>query len=397
MPIINRIADFHDEMTAWRRDLHAHPETAFEEFRTSGIVAAKLEEWGIEVHRGLGGTGVVGTLRGGNAQGSASGNDKVIALRADMDALNMEEQNSFPHASKIPGKMHGCGHDGHTTMLLGAAKYLAETRNFDGTVHFIFQPAEEGKGGADKMIKDGLFDLFPCREVYGMHNWPELPAGTIAVRNGPIMAAADQFDIRVRGNGAHGAMPHHGIDPVVVGAHIVTALQSLVSRNTDPLRSAVVSVTQIHGGSTYNVIPAEVTLSGTVRTFETEVQDRIEAGLRRVASSTAEAFGAVAEIEYRRNYPATVNTVDETGFAADVAAEVVGPGNVVYDPAPSMGAEDFAFMLRERPGSYVWIGQAGGPSGCMVHNPRYDFNDEILPVGASYWAKLVESALPRVA
>ncbi|WP_158044454.1 M20 aminoacylase family protein [Skermanella pratensis] len=393
MPIINRIADFHDEMTAWRRDLHAHPETAFEEFRTSGIVAAKLEEWGIAVHRGLAGTGVVGTL----TAGGASGTDRVIALRADMDALNMQEENDFPHASRVPGKMHGCGHDGHTTMLLGAAKYLAETRNFDGTVHFIFQPAEEGKGGAQKMVREGLFDLFPAREVYGMHNWPEMPAGSIAVRTGPIMAAADQFDIRVRGHGAHGAMPHHGVDPVVVAAHVVTALQSLVSRNTDPLRSAVVSVTQIHGGAAYNVIPAEVVLSGTVRTFEPAVQDSVEAGLKRVATATAEAFGAVAEVDYRRNYPATVNTAAETDFAARVAADVVGAAQVVHDPAPSMGAEDFAFMLNERPGSYVWIGQAGGPSGCMVHNPRYDFNDEILPIGASYWAKLVESALPRAA
>jgi amidohydrolase len=393
MPIINRIADFHADLTAWRRDLHAHPETAFEEFRTSDIVATKLEAFGIEVHRGLAGTGVVGTLHG--AGGSDRG--RSIGLRADMDALNMDEANSFDHASRIPGKMHGCGHDGHTTMLLGAARYLAETRNFDGTVHFIFQPAEEGKGGAQRMVEEGLFDRFPCEQVYGMHNWPELPTGTIAVRIGPIMAAADQFEIRVAGHGAHGAMPHHGIDPVVVAAQIVTAAQTLVSRNTDPLDAAVVSFTQIHGGSTFNVIPVEVILAGTVRTLRLEVQDRIEAGLRRIATGVAAAMGADADMMYRRNYPATVNTAAETDFVEQVAARVVGPAHVIRDPLPSMGAEDFSFMLRERPGSYIWIGQGGGPNSCMIHNPRYDFNDEILPVGASYWATLVEAALPRAA
>ena len=395
MPIVNRIAEFHDEMTAWRRDLHAHPEIAYEEFRTSEFVAAKLAEWGIEVHRGLGGTGVVGTLHG--ARQPAGGRDRVIALRADMDALPMQEENTFEHASRTPGKMHACGHDGHTTMLLGAARYLAETRNFSGTVRFIFQPAEEGKGGARRMIEEGLFDLFPCDEVYGMHNWPEMPTGTMGMRVGAMMASADMFEVRIMGRGGHGAMPHHTVDPVVVAAHLVTALQTLVSRNADPLQSVVVSVTKINSGSAFNVIPNEATLGGTVRTFQESARDMIEAGLTRVAQNVAQAFGATAEVAYHRSYPVTLNSEAETEFAAGIAAEVVGATNVRRDIDPSMGAEDFAFMLQHKPGAYVWLGQAGGPSGCMVHNPRYDFNDEILPLGASYWTRLVERALPRAA
>jgi hippurate hydrolase len=393
MPIINRIAEFHADMTAWRRDLHAHPELGFEEFRTSDLVAARLAEWGIEVERGIGGTGVVGTLHGAHPAREA----RVIGLRADMDALPMQEENDFPHASKTPGKMHACGHDGHTAMLLGAARYLAETRNFAGTVRFVFQPAEEGKGGARRMVEEGLFERLPCDEIYGLHNWPEMPAGTIAVRPGPMMAAADHFDVKVVGHGGHGAMPHHSIDPVVVAAQIVTALQPLVSRNTDPLDNAVVSVTRISGGTAYNVIPREVQLAGTARTFRPATRDAIEAGIRRVAEGVAAAFGARAEVDYRRNYPATLNHAAQADFAASVAAKVVGEPGVIRDFEPSMGAEDFAFMLEKRPGCYAWIGQAGGPSGCMVHNPRYDFNDEILPLGASYWATLVETALPRKA
>jgi hippurate hydrolase len=388
MPILNRIAAFQDEMVAWRRHLHAHPETAFEENATAAFVAERLQDFGVEVHRGLGRTGVVGVLRRGSGP-------RTIGLRADMDALDMTEQNDFAHASRHPGKMHGCGHDGHTTMLLGAARYLAETGNFDGTVHFIFQPAEEGKGGAEQMIADGLFERFPCDTVFGLHNWPQTPAGHFGVRAGPIMAAADHFDITVTGVGAHGAMPHHGVDPVVVAAHIITAAQSLVSRGTDPVDAAVVSFTVINGGSAFNVIPDHVTLSGTVRSFRPDTRDALEAGLTRVAGNVAIAFGATAQVAYHRSYPATVNAPAEAEFAAAVAARVVGADRVIRNADPSMGAEDFSVMLERRPGCYVWLGQGGGPDSCMVHNPRYDFNDEILAVGASYWALLAETALVR--
>ena len=386
MPVLNRIAAFNDEMVAWRRHLHAYPEMAFEEHETSAFVAARLAEFGIEVHRGLAGTGVVGVVRAGASS-------RTIGLRADMDALPMAEQNAFAHASRHPGKMHGCGHDGHTVMLLGAARHLAETRNFDGTVHLIFQPAEEGAGGGKVMIEDGLFELFPCDTVFGLHNWPTLQAGHFGVRAGPIMAAADRFEITVTGKGAHGGMPHHGVDPVLVAAHIVTAAQALVSRGTDPVDTAVVSFTMIQGGSAFNVIPDEVTISGTVRSFKPETRDALEAGLARTAENVAAAFGAVATVSYRRSYPATVNSPAEANFAAAVAAKVVGPERVQRDLAPSMGAEDFAFMLQQRPGCYVWLGQGGGPDSCMIHNPRYDFNDDILSTGASYWALLAETAL----
>jgi hippurate hydrolase len=388
MPVLTRIAAFQDEMVAWRRHLHAHPETAFEEIATGDFVAARLRDFGIEVHRGLARTGVVGVLRQGDGGG-------CIGLRADLDALDMTEQNDFAHASRHPGKMHGCGHDGHTTMLLGAARYLAEAGAFDGTVHFIFQPAEEGKGGAQVMIDEGLFEQFPCDRVFGLHNWPQLDAGRFGVRAGPIMAAADRFAITITGKGAHGGMPHHGIDPVVVAAHIITAAQSLVSRATDPIDTAVVSFTMINGGLAFNVIPDQVTLSGTVRSFRPETQDALEAGLTRVAENVAAAFGAQADVSYRRCYPATVNTAADADFAAEVAARVVGAERVIRDAGPSMGAEDFAFMLQQRPGCYVWLGQGGGPDSCMIHNPCYDFNDEVLTVGASYWALLAEAALPR--
>jgi len=389
MPVLNSIAAMQDDMTAWRRDFHMHPELGFEEFRTSDIVAEKLASWGIEVTRGIAGTGVVGTLRGDG------GGTRSIGLRADMDCLPMEEENDFAHRSRNPGRMHACGHDGHTTMLLGTARYLAETRNFDGTVHFIFQPAEEGLGGGRKMVQEGLFERFPCDEVYGIHNWPLLPAGQIAVRPGPIMAAADQFDLVVTGNGAHGAMPHLGVDPVHIGAQIVVALQGLVSRATDPLDSAVLSVTKFHAGSAYNVIPGEARLAGTVRTFRPETRDRLEQGIGTVARAIATSMGGTAELEYRRGYPATINHAHETERAASVAAEVFGAENVVRDADPTMGAEDFSYMLNARPGAYVWLGQSGGPSGCMVHNPRYDFNDAVLPLGASFFATLVERLMPR--
>lgn len=393
MPIINRIAEFHPEMTQWRHRIHENPETAFEEFKTSDFVAEKLTEFGIEVHRGIAGTGLVGVLHGHKGP-----NGKAIGLRADMDALNMEEANSFAHASKVPGKMHGCGHDGHTTMLLGAARYLAETRNFDGTVNFIFQPAEEGAGGGRRMVEEGLFDRFPCDMVFGMHNWPDLPPGQMVVKDGPIMAGADQFEIKVAGKGGHAALPHHAIDPVVIAAHMVTAIQSIVSRNVSPIESGVISVTQIHAGSAYNVIPEEVVMRGTVRALSHEVRDMLEARLRHVVETIPQAFGSSATMTYRRGYPPTVNSGGlPLDLAADAARRLVGDENVLNNVGPSMGAEDFAFMLKERPGCYVWVGQGGSELGCLLHNPRYDFNDEILPLGTSYWATLVEAALPKAA
>jgi len=393
MPINNRIAAFQDDMTAWRRDIHAHPELGFEEKRTSDIVAAKLAEFGIAVHRGLGGTGVVGTLTG-----LGTGSGRTIGLRADMDALPMPEANDFDYASRHAGKMHACGHDGHTTMLLGAARYLAETRNFDGTVHLIFQPAEEGLGGAKRMIDDGLFRQFDCEQVYGLHNWPELPAGRIAVHPGPVMAAANQFEILVTGHGAHAAMPHRGIDPVLVSAHIITAAQSLVSRGTNPAESAVVSITVVEAGTAANVIPDSARMRGTMRTFSEENHRRIQEQFGRLVSSIAEGLGAKAELRFRPGYPATVNSEPEARIAAAAAAKVVGEENVVWAPDPTMAAEDFGYMLKERPGAYIWLGHGGHlGSSCRLHNPHYDFNDAILTTGASYWASLVETILPRSA
>ena len=391
MPIINRIADFQDEMTAWRHHIHSHPETAFEEHKTSAFVAEKLESFGIEVHRGLAGTGIVGKLTGGNGSGRA------IGLRADMDALDVHEKNDFGHKSQHEGKMHACGHDGHTTMLLGAAKYLSETKNFDGTVYFIFQPAEENEGGGRVMVEDGLFEKFPVEQVYGMHNWPGLDVGKMAVRTGPMMASFDIFEITVKGKGAHGAMPHMGVDSVVTAAQIVNALQTIASRNTHPLDAVVVSVTQIHGGDAYNVLPDEVVLRGTTRSFRPEVQDSIEPAMRRIVDGICQTMGATATMKYERRYPPTINTAPETEIAAKVAAQVVGEGNVHDDLMPSMGSEDFAFMLQQKPGSYVWIGNGSTEGGCMLHNPHYDFNDGVLPIGASYWAKLVETTLGKTA
>jgi hippurate hydrolase len=391
MPIINRIAEFHRDMTDWRRDIHAHPETAFEEHRTAEVVAKKLAAFGIEVHRGLAGTGVVGTLRGQGKGGRA------IGLRADLDALDVHELNGFDHKSRHQGKMHACGHDGHTTMLLGAAKYLAETRNFDGTVHFIFQPAEENEGGGRVMVQEGLFEKFPVEGVYGMHNMPGIPVGTFAVRPGPMMASYDIFEVTVKGKGAHGAMPHQGIDPVVAAAQIVTALQTITSRNTPPLESAVVSVTKIHGGDAWNVIPDQVVLGGTTRSFRPEIQAMIEPAIRRIAEGICAALGCTMTMRYERRYPPTINTAPETEVAARAAALVVGEDKVDRDVQPTMGSEDFAFMLQAKPGCYIFVGNGPGDGGCLLHNPHYDFNDEVLPVGASYWAKLVETVLPRAA
>ena len=387
MAINNRIADFQAELTAWRRDIHAHPETAFEERRTAALVAEKLASFGIEVHRGLAGTGVVGTLKGKKDGG------RSIGLRADLDALHMPEHNEFAHRSTNAGRMHACGHDGHTTMLLGAAKYLAETRNFEGTVHFIFQPAEENEGGGKRMVEEGLFDKFPVESVYGLHNWPGLPVGQFAVRPGPMMAAYNIFELTVVGKGSHGAMPHQGIDPVVAASQIVIGFQTIASRNTHPLDAAVVTVTQIHGGDTWNVIPDSVVLCGTTRAFKPEVQDVIEHGMRRVAEGVCQAMGAKLDWRYERRYPATVNTPAETELAAKAAATVVGASNVQRDPMLTMGSEDFAYMLLARPGCYIWMGN--GTECAPLHNTRYDFNDEALAVGASYWAKLVETILGR--
>lgn len=393
MPIINRIAQFHDEMTAWRRDIHAHPETAFEEVRTADLVAEKLAEWGIEVHRGMAKTGVVGVLHGQRDRRDG----RAIGLRADMDALHIHELNAFDHKSRNDGKMHACGHDGHTTMLLGAAKYLAETRNFDGTVYFIFQPAEENEGGGRAMVEDGLFREFPAETVYGMHNMPGIPVGEVKMRSGPAMASFDIFEITVTGTGSHAAMPHQGHDPVVAAAQVVTALQTISSRRVDPIESVVLSVTQFHAGDTWNVIPNQAVLRGTVRCFTPEVRDLAEREIKHIAEAVAGAHHARVDYRYERRYPALVNTEAETQIAAKIAAEIVGERNIEVGAAPLMGSEDFAFMLEEKPGCYIWLGNGteGGPGGCSVHNPHYDFNDEISVIGASYWAKLVETTLPR--
>jgi hippurate hydrolase len=385
MPIINRIAEFHKDMSAWRQDIHAHPETAFEEHRTSAIVADKLESFGVEVHKGLAGTGIVGTL--------STGDGPTIGLRADMDALHIDELNDFDHKSTHDGKMHACGHDGHTTMLLGAARYLAETKRFKGTVRFIFQPAEENEGGGRKMVEDGLFEKLPVDKVFGMHNWPGMPLGAMAMTAGPQMAAVDRFTITVKGQGFHGAMPNLGVDAVLTAAEIVLALQSICARKTDPLDAAVLSVAQFHAGDTANVVPDQAVLNGTTRVLRPEVHDTIEASVRRICEGIASAHGAEVDVDYRKGYPATINTEAETELAARAANAVVGADKVDRNPNPSLGAEDFSYMLQERPGCYAWIGNGPGEGGCILHNARYDFNDEILPIGASYWATLTEQVL----
>jgi amidohydrolase len=388
MPILPRVLDMQDELAQIRRDIHAHPELGFEEARTADIVAAKLAEWGCEVHRGLAKTGVVGTIRRGNSTRS-------IGLRADMDALPMQETNEFAHRSTHDGKMHGCGHDGHTTMLLGTAKYLAETRNFEGAAHLIFQPAEEGMGGGRVMVEEGLFEKFPCDAVFAMHNKPGIPVGVIASKPGPLLAASDRFDIRVKTRGTHAAHPHLGVDPFVVGAQIVLALQTIASRNVDPIESAVVSVGFVKGGSAYNVIPGELHIGGTARAFRKEVQDLIEQRIGEIARGIATTHGAAAEVSYRRGYPPTINHAEETEFASEVAAEVCGVDQVLRNVAPSMGGEDFSYMLNARPGAMLWLGNGPGEGGCFLHNPRYDFNDSAIPVGVSFFARLVERFLEK--
>jgi len=389
MPIINRIAEFKEEMAEWRRHIHAHPETAFEEHKTAEFVAAKLTDFGIEIDRGLARTGVVGTLKGSHGDGPA------IGLRADMDALDIQEKGEHAHISTNPGKMHACGHDGHTTMLLGAAKYLAETRNFAGTVHFIFQPAEEFAGGGREMVEDGLFDKFPCETVWGMHNFPGQDLGTFEICDGPAMAATDTVEIWVRGKGTHAAFPHEGQDVIVAASHLVTALQTVSSRTIDPLEAVVCSITQMHAGETYNIIPDDIVLRGTVRTFQPPVQELAAAAIKRICKGIATMFDITVDLSLTAGYPATVNTTDESNFAANVAADVVGENNVSTNPNPKMGAEDFSYMLNERPGCYVWIGNGPGEGGCYLHNAHYDFNDDATPYGASYWARLVETRLVK--
>ena len=388
MTAFERIKAYQPELEAIRHDLHMHPELGLEEHRTADIVARKLEEWGIEVHRGVGVTGVVGVLRSGNGAQS-------IGLRADMDALPMQEMTDLPYASTVPGKMHACGHDGHTTMLLGAAKYLAETHNFAGTAYVIFQPAEENFGGGDAMVKEGLFERFPMKRVFGIHNWPSLPAGQFAWKVGPVMAAVANITITVTGKGAHGAMPHNGNDPIVIAAQIVSALQSIVARNVEPVEAGVVTIAHITGGHTFNVIPEVVRMQGTARWFKPEIGDLLERKVREIAGGIAAAFGASAEVDFQRAYPATVNEAESTRLAARAAAAVVGEGRVIEVEKPTMGGEDFSFMLNVKDGSYLFLG--GGRTGHdpNVHHPLYDFNDEILPVGASYFATLAEQLLPR--
>jgi len=373
------------KMVQWRHHLHAHPETAFEEVQTAKYLKSQLESFGLAVHGGLAGTGIVASL--------SNGSGPAIALRADMDGLNMMEHSNVPHQSRHEGKMHGCGHDGHMAMLLGAAAYLCEHKNFQGTVHFVFQPAEENEGGARVMIEDGLFDLFPCEAVFGMHNWPELEAGTMAVKSGPLMAASDSMEIRILGKGCHGAMPHLGRDPIVVASEIVLALQTVPARVLNPQDAGVISITQIHAGHTWNVLPDETLLRGTVRSFTPEVRVQLEDHIRRIVAGICNAHGVDHELTYHKGYPATVNDPQQSNICAKVAAQTVGGDKVDLDPTPSMGAEDFAYMLAEKPGCYVWLGTGGESGGCLLHNPGFDFNDQMLHVGTSYWINLVEEIL----
>ena len=378
---------------AIRRDIHAHPELCFQEQRTADVVAAQLTRWGIPIHRGMGTTGVVGIVKAGTS-------DRAIGLRADMDALPMQEFNTFAHASQHPGKMHACGHDGHTAMLLAAAQQFAKQANFDGTVYLIFQPAEEGGGGAREMIKDGLFAQFPMEAVFGMHNWPGAEVGNFAVSAGPVMASSNEFKVTIRGKGGHAAMPHNGLDPVPVACQMVQAFQTIISRNKKPIDAGVISVTMIHAGEATNVIPDSCELQGTVRTFSIEVLDMIEQRMGEIAKHTAAAFGMECSFEFVRNYPPTINSAKEAEFARKVMASIVGAENVGTQE-PTMGAEDFAYMLMAKPGCYAFIangdgahremGHGGGP--CMLHNPSYDFNDSLIPLGATYWVKLAEAWL----
>jgi len=394
MNLIDPIIEFHTELQKIRRDIHAHPELRFEEVRTADVVAQKLTEWGIPIIRGLGVTGVVGIIKGGNGT-------RALGLRADMDALPMPELNTFAHASRNEGKMHACGHDGHTAMLLGAAHYLSQHRHFDGTVYVIFQPAEEGGAGADRMIKDGLFEQCPMDAVFGMHNWPGMAAGQFGVTPGPMMASSNEFEVTVRGKGSHAAQPHKSCDPVMTAVQIAQSWQTIVSRNTNPNDAAVLSITQIHAGSATNVIPDSAKLIGTVRTFSTAVLDLVETRMQAIAEHTAIAFDSEVDFNFRRNYPPLINHVKETAFAVDVLSAMVGAENINASIEPTMSSEDFAFMLQHKPGCYVFIGNGEGShrdgghgmGPCNLHNPSYDFNDTLLPIGASYWVQLAEAFL----
>lgn len=393
MKLIDSITTQAAGIAAIRKQIHANPELCFAEVQTADLVAAKLTEWGIPMHRGMGTTGVVGIIKNGTS-------DRAIGLRADMDALPMQEFNTFAHASKNAGKMHACGHDGHTAMLLAAAQHLAKNRNFDGTVYLIFQPAEEGGGGAREMIKDGLFDKFPMEAVYGMHNWPGMQVGKFAVSAGPVMASSNEFKIVIHGKGGHAALPHDGVDPVLAACQMVQAFQTIISRNKKPIEAGVISVTMIHAGEATNVIPDSVEIQGTVRTFTLELLDLIEKRMREIAEHTSAAFGATCDFEFDRNYPPTINSEAEANFAAQVMRDIVGDANVLKQE-PTMGAEDFSYMLLEKPGAYCFIangegdhraiGHGGGP--CMLHNPSYDFNDDLIPLGATFWVRLVEESL----
>ncbi len=389
MPNPNKIDQLHNQMRQWRQHLHQFPETAFEETETAKFIADKLRGFGLEVHQGLGKTGVVATLSVGNG-------DRKIALRADMDALFIQEQNSFAHKSRHDGKMHACGHDGHSTMLLGAACYLAEHRNFNGTVYFIFQPAEEGRAGAKQMIDDGLFEQFPADCVFGMHNFPDIPPGSFAVKPGAMMASFDCFEIIITGQATHAAMPHLGNDAIVAAAQIITALQTIVSRTVNPSDPAVVSITQVHAGNTWNALPESVVLRGTFRCFDGLVQKTIAERIARLVNSICDGFDVSATIRFNpenAGYPVTVNAAVETAMALQAAIAVAGEDCVNQQPTPCMGSEDFAFMLQEKPGCYIWIGNGSSENSCLLHNPHYDFNDEILPIGAAYWVQLVETVL----
>ncbi|MBB1077936.1 amidohydrolase [Rhodoferax sp. 4810] len=398
MKLIDAIAQNAPDIAALRRDIHAHPELCFKEVRTAEVVATKLTEWGIPIHRGLGITGVVGIVHG--RDGGACG--RALGLRADMDALPMQEANTFAHASKEPGKMHACGHDGHTAMLLAAAQYLASHRDFDGTVYLIFQPAEEGGGGAREMIKDGLFDQFPMQAVFGLHNWPGMAVGTFAASPGPVMASSNEFKITIRGKGGHAAMPHNALDPVPVACQLVQGFQSIISRNIKPIDAGVISVTMIHAGEATNVIPNSVELQGTVRTFSVAVLDQIEQRMQDMTGQLCGAFGLTADFAFNRNYPPTINSAPEAEFCRRVMADIVGADHVQAQE-PTMGAEDFAYMLLQKPGCYAFIangegdhrelGHGGGP--CMLHNPSYDFNDALLPLGATYWVRLAQAWLSK--
>jgi len=382
-------------ITALRREIHAHPELCFQEVRTADLIAKALTDWGIPIHRGMGTTGVVGIVKNGNS-------DRAVGLRADIDALPMTEHNHFAHRSQHPGKMHACGHDGHTAMLLAAAKHLSKHRNFDGTVYLVFQPAEEGGGGAREMIKDGLFEKFPMEAIFGAHNWPGMAVGQFALKSGPVFASSNEFKITIRGKGAHAAMPHNGIDPVPVACQLVQAFQTIVTRNKRPIDTAVISVTMIHAGEATNVIPDHCVLEGTVRTFTTEVLDMIERRMQAMAEATCAAFETRCEFSFRRNYPPTINHAAETEFVRHTLADVVGAANV-QEFEPTMGAEDFSFFLQKKPGCYFLIGNGDGThregghgmGPCMLHNPSYDFNDDLIPIGATAWVRIAETWLAQ--